>query len=78
VCGFDFDDFYGSELAREYIEIHHTQSITAGARVPDPATDLIPLCSNCHSMVHRERGKILPVAALRARIMKRHAPNGEF
>lgn len=37
-----------------YIEIHHVISITEiGNRPINPATDFIPLCSNCHSMVHK-------------------------
>jgi 5-methylcytosine-specific restriction protein A len=65
-CGFDFDKFYGSELAKSYIEIHHTRSITQIKGPVDPATDLAPLCSNCHSMVHRNRGKVLPIEELKA------------
>lgn len=67
-CGFDFNAFYGSELARDYIEIHHIESITAGVRTVDPASDLVPLCANCHAMVHRRRGQILTIDALRKAI----------
>jgi 5-methylcytosine-specific restriction protein A len=67
-CGFDFNAFYGSELARDYIEIHHIESITAGVRTVDAASALIPLCANCHAMVHRSRGEILTVDALRKAI----------
>jgi 5-methylcytosine-specific restriction protein A len=64
-CGFDFDRVYGPELARSYIEVHHIESITeAEGAVLNPATDLVPLCSNCHSMVHRRRGEIMPVTEL--------------
>jgi 5-methylcytosine-specific restriction protein A len=35
-CDFDFDQFYGSELARNYIEVHHAISITSGERVTNP------------------------------------------
>src|SRR5262249_60479330 len=40
--------------------------------VVNPATDLVPLCSNCHSMVHRKRGEILPVERLRKIISQRN------
>jgi len=69
-CGFDFDQVYGSEFAKSYIEIHHTRSITQIDGPVDPATDLAPLCSNCHSMVHRKRGEILPIEELRASIQR--------
>ncbi len=63
-CGFDFDEVYGEQHARHFIQVHHTDSITEGVRVVDPQTDLIPLCSNCHSMAHRGQGKILSVAEI--------------
>jgi 5-methylcytosine-specific restriction protein A len=73
-CGFDFDEFYGADLARSYIQIHHTRSITEiGDQPVDAKTDLCPLCPNCHCMVHRNPGRILPVAELRAIIEKRRA-----
>lgn len=70
-CGFDFDKFYGLEHARGYIEIHHVRSITeqAGRRV-EPEKDLVPLCSNCHSMAHRSGHRILSVAELQALIIQ--------
>jgi len=54
-CGFDFNKIYGNELARDYIEIHHTKSITEIDETFNPETGLIPLCSNCHSMAHRKK-----------------------
>jgi 5-methylcytosine-specific restriction protein A len=52
-CGFSFGEFYG-EMADGYIEVHHRESLAAtGEGIPNPATDLVPLCSNCHSAVHR-------------------------
>jgi 5-methylcytosine-specific restriction protein A len=54
-CGFSFGDFYG-ELADGYIEVHHIESLAASGEILiNPRTDLIPLCSNCHSAVHRVR-----------------------
>lgn len=66
-CGFNFNEVYGADFARDFIEVHHVKSITEQDGAPvDPETDLIPLCSNCHSMAHRERGKILSLEELRA------------
>lgn len=65
-CGFDFNAVYGADHAADYIEVHHVRSITAGPATPDPAADLIPLCSNCHSMAHRRRGMCLGLEELRA------------
>lgn len=64
-CSFDFNAVYGRDYARDYIEVHHTVSISAGLRRPDPATELVPLCANCHKMAHRRRGVITPVEEIR-------------
>jgi 5-methylcytosine-specific restriction protein A len=69
VCCFDFNEFYRADLAREYIEVHHTRSITeVQGDVLNPETDLDPICSNCHSMAHRERGRIIPLDELKAAV----------
>lgn len=52
-CGFNFDVTFGEILSQGYIEIHHLNSISAGVRNTDPATDLAPLCGNCHAMADR-------------------------
>jgi 5-methylcytosine-specific restriction enzyme A len=57
VCGFDFDATYGQDVANSYIEVHHINSLAQSSGAINPGTDLIPLCSNCHSMAHRKRPK---------------------
>ena len=54
VCGMNFVERYG-EIGKEFIEVHHLNPIseTDGKHEVDPAKELIPLCSNCHSMIHR-------------------------
>ena len=56
ICGFDFEAKYG-EVGKEFIEVHHIVPISSieGEHDVDPITDLIPVCSNCHSMLHRRR-----------------------
>lgn len=53
-CGFDFGKAYG-EIGEDYIEIHHVtpHHTFEGEHMVNPAKDLIPLCSNCHSMIHK-------------------------
>lgn len=53
VCGMDFAKAYG-ELGKEYIEVHHLHPVSQGERKVNPIEDLIPLCANCHSMIHRQ------------------------
>jgi 5-methylcytosine-specific restriction protein A len=53
VCGFDFLKVYG-ELGRGYIEAHHIKPLAT--LKPDETVrvqDLLPVCSNCHRMLHR-------------------------
>ena len=49
---------YG-DIGEGYIEIHHVNPhhTFEGVHMVDPANDLIPLCSNCHSMIHRVEGQ---------------------
>lgn len=76
-CGFDFNRAYGADLARDYIEVHHIKSITeADGTIVNLKTDLVPLCSNCHSMVHRKRGGIMGVEELREIMRKAAAVAG--
>lgn len=53
-CGFDFQERYG-ELGEGYIEVHHRTPVSklGPNYLVDPVTDLVPLCSNCHAVVHR-------------------------
>lgn len=65
MCGFDFENVYGN-LGSEFIEVHHIKplySLNEEAEV-NPNTDLVPLCSNCHRMIHRSRSKIITVEEL--------------
>ena len=54
VCGLDFEKMYG-EIGRGFIHVHHIVPISSiGAEYQiDPAKDLIPVCPNCHAMLHR-------------------------
>ena len=56
ICGFDFEAQYG-DVGKDFIEVHHIVPIssTKGEHDVDPINDLIPVCSNCHSIIHRRR-----------------------
>jgi hypothetical protein len=53
ICGMTFEGLYGAEAAG-FIHVHHLDPLgTVGqAHVVDPATDLIPVCPNCHGVIH--------------------------
>lgn len=62
ICGFDFNATYGKDLANNYIEIHHLKPLSEGEQSVNPVRDLIPVCSNCHRMLHRRRsGNVSPL-----------------
>lgn len=54
-CGFDFEKTYGI-LGKGFIHVHHLKPLSTIAEeyIIDPEKDLIPLCPNCHAMVHRK------------------------
>jgi 5-methylcytosine-specific restriction enzyme A len=61
VCQFDFESRYG-RLGRDFVHVHHVRELSTlgpGYRV-DPRSDLVPLCANCHVMVHRRRPALTP------------------
>jgi hypothetical protein len=53
-CGFDFGHEYG-DLGEGFIHVHHVVPVaTVGRRYSvDPINDLVPVCPNCHAMLHR-------------------------
>lgn len=61
VCDFDFSKTYG-QIGSDFIEVHHRVPVSVlpeNYRV-DPVKDLIPLCSNCHSMIHKRNPVFQP------------------
>jgi 5-methylcytosine-specific restriction protein A len=64
-CGFNFEAVYG-EIGHDFIHVHHVVPVSRlgpGYEL-DPLTDLIPLCANCHAVVHL-RPEPVPPAELR-------------
>lgn len=66
LCGFDFEKVYGKR-GKGFIEIHHTKPLSTleEEQIVDPATDLIPVCSNCHRMIHRRKDNILSIVDMK-------------
>ena len=56
ICGFDFEKTYG-EAGKGLIHVHHVvpiSSIKEEYQI-DYEKDLIPVCPNCHAMIHRKK-----------------------
>lgn len=68
VCGFEPRSVYGD--AGGIIEVHHLEpvSLLAEPRPYDPATDLVPLCPNCHRAAHTRRPVPWTVEELRGKL----------
>lgn len=75
VCGFDFKHAYG-EHGEGFIHVHHQVPLsTINKRYKvDPVKDLVPVCPNCHEMLHKDN-QTLTVAQLRT-IMKKAGRRG--
>ena len=56
VCDFDFGTKYG-KIGNNFIHVHHIVDISLIDKkyVVDPVKDLIPVCPNCHAMLHKRK-----------------------
>lgn len=56
VCNFNFQEKFG-DLGKNFIHVHHkTEISTIGKEyIVNPIKDLIPVCPNCHSMLHKRK-----------------------
>lgn len=70
VCGFDFEAVYG-ELGKGFIHVHHVVPLGTIKEDYDvnPVTDMVPVCPNCHAMIHhRSSSAPLDWADLRSQL----------
>ena len=74
VCEVSFEEQYGP-IGKDFIHVHHRTPLAHREVYRlDPINDLIPVCPNCHSMLHSsdpplsvEELKAMRVAAAKAR-----------
>lgn len=64
-CGMDFGRTYGPEGVG-FIHVHHLNPLaeTRTARTVSPDFDLVPVCPNCHAMIHKG-GQTRTIAEIR-------------
>jgi predicted HNH restriction endonuclease len=69
VCEFNFEEVYG-EIGTGYIHVHHLKPLSEinEEYEVDPFEDLIPVCPNCHCMLHKTG---LTIVQLRASLIKK-------
>lgn len=65
-CGIDFGERYGA-LGKGFIHVHHQETLATGVRQTNPIDDLVPVCPNCHAMLHRSNPP-MRIEELRRRI----------
>ena len=56
ICGVNFEEIYG-DVGKGYIHVHHIRPLSevSEAYLVDPLKELIPVCPNCHSMLHKRK-----------------------
>lgn len=56
ICNFDMGEFYGEEYTG-FIHVHHIKPLSEinSEYIVDPVKDLIPLCPNCHAIIHHHK-----------------------
>ena len=69
ICGFDFGEKYGEEFAGR-IEVHHRKPLYEIKEnyVVDPIKDLIPVCPNCHLVLHSKKDGVYTVEEVKSLI----------
>lgn len=75
ICKFDFEGYYG-EIGRNFCHVHHIRPLSEmkGLTQIDPQTDLMPVCPNCHAMLHKTKPALLP-AQLKKMIKRQNSRN---
>ncbi len=67
VCELSMGDLYGN-AGEGLIHIHHVVPVSTYAqpKTIDPEKDLVPVCPNCHAVIHRRKDATLSIAEARA------------
>ena len=72
VCGIDFGEMYGEEFAGK-IEVHHRKPLYEIKEdyVVDPIKDLVPVCPNCHMVIHSRKDGVYTVEEVKSMLHHR-------
>lgn len=83
VCGFDFEENYGS-IGKNFIHVHHLDLLSApgGAHQVNHIKQLRPVCPNCHAMLHKKTPpytieELKNIIELNNKLKKNGTGNGE-
>jgi len=73
-CNFNYKRFYGVEIGKGFIEIHHLKPVfklggqSLEQTIAEAIRNVVPVCSNCHRMIHRYITKPIEIDFLKAQI----------
>ena len=72
ICGFNSSVIYGDEFVGK-IHVHHIKPLSEiGEEYKvDPINDLVPVCPNCHMILHNKTGDCYAVDEIKRRINKK-------
>ena len=76
ICDFDFEEVYG-EQGKAYIEIHHQKPVfqfdgdDIKKTISEALENLLPVCANCHRMIHRSRENNLTYEEMKKLIVRK-------
>lgn len=72
ICGLNFENRYG-KIGKDFIHVHHIIPLNEVSEeyIVNPIKDLIPVCPNCHAMLHRKiNGKYMSIEELKTIVNK--------
>lgn len=71
VCSLSLSDVYGV-IAKKIIHVHHLRPISEIGKeyTVDPEIDLVPVCPNCHTIIHSKKGGMYTVEEVKKMIGK--------
>lgn len=77
VCDFKFEQFYGP-IGKGFIHVHHVLPLSKVRKEykVDPIKDMVPVCPNCHAMLHGGNG-VMSIQKLRKTIQNQATINTE-
>jgi 5-methylcytosine-specific restriction protein A len=67
ICGFNYAHTYGEDIAKDFIDIHYIGNNNPEEEL-DFSKDFIPICANCHRMLHRKRNHNIDLDTLKKRV----------
>lgn len=79
ICGFDFGAFYGADFEGK-IHVHHIKPLHLidDAYEVNPEHDLVPVCPNCHMVLHSKQEGIFSIEEVQQMIAKNKEDLGDL